>query len=32
MDERLLWVSIAFVVVVVLYLLKRRSRLRKDDE
>jgi hypothetical protein len=31
MDDRLLWVSIAFVVVVVLYLLKRRSRLRKDD-
>jgi len=31
MDDRLLWVSVAFVVVVVLYLLKRRSRLRKDD-
>jgi hypothetical protein len=31
MDERLVYVCIAFVVVVVLYLLKRRSRLRKDD-
>jgi hypothetical protein len=31
MDERLVYVCIALVIVVVLYLLKRRSRLRKDD-
>ena len=31
MDTRLVYVSIAFVVVVVLYLMKRRSRMRKDD-
>ncbi len=31
MNSTTLGLSVAFVVVVVLYLLKRRSRMRKDD-